>query len=182
VPTLLLVRHADAGDRGVGAADVLRPLSVRGQRQALALVELLAPLVANVAHPVRPEGAREDPPPAAPAARTTVAVRSSPAVRCLDTVAPLATALSTHVERDDELFEGTDVSRLLDRALALTTSEVWASHGDVIPELLRLVALRGVDLGPAPSCRKASTWLLEVHDGAVTTARGLAPPDVPRGD
>jgi phosphohistidine phosphatase SixA len=182
VPTLLLVRHADAGDRGVGAADVLRPLSVRGQHQALALVELLVPLVADVADPARPGGAREDPPPAAAVPRTTVTVRSSPAVRCLDTVAPLAAALGTHVERDVELFEGTDVSRLLDRVVTLTASEVWASHGDVIPELLRLVALRGVDLGPDPRCRKASTWLLEVHDGAVTTARGLAPPDVPRGD
>ena len=162
MPVLLLVRHADAGARGSGAADALRPLSERGQRQALALVDLLVPLVG------RPSGA------------TTVTVRSSPAVRCRDTVAPLAAALGTRVQLDDHLFEGAAVGALLDRAVQLDAPEVWASHGDVIPGLLRLVALRGVDLGEDRSCRKASTWLLEVHGGEVTAARGLAPPDVPR--
>jgi len=162
VPVLLLVRHADAGARGSDAADALRPLTERGQRQARALVDLLVPLLGG------------------PSAATTVTVRSSPAVRCQDTVAPLAAALGTHVQLDDDLFEGADVGALLARAVQLDAPEVWASHGDVIPELLRLVALRGVDLGEDRSCRKASTWLLEVHGGEVTAARGFAPPDVPR--
>lgn len=175
MPNLLLVRHADAGTRGVGAADALRPLNARGQRQALALVDLLVPFVRGPERgPVASEvDARAD-------TVQPVAVCSSPAVRCRDTVTPLAIALGEHVELDDALFEGADVGALLSRAGRLTRPTVWASHGDVIPALLRLVALRGVDLGPDPTCRKASTWLLEIHDGEVTAARGFLPPDVTR--
>jgi len=175
MPILLLVRHADAGPRGTGASDVHRTLSARGRRQALALVDLLVPLLTD---PTRGSSASTDEGDASAACAVTV--RSSPAERCHATVTPLATALGTHVELDDRLFEGADVGALLDRALALTGPTVWSSHGDVIPALLRLVALRGVDLGPDPSCRKASTWLLELQDGDVRAARGLAPPETTR--
>ena len=60
----------------------------------------------------------------------------------------------------------------------MSTPTVWCSHGDVIPALLLLLAARGVDLGPDPSCRKASTWVLELAAGRVTAARHLPPPAV----
>ena len=144
MPILLLVRHADAGPRGTGASDVHRTLSARGRRQALALVDLLVPLLTD---PTRGSSASTDEGDASAACAVTV--RSSPAERCHATVTPLATALGTHVELDDRLFEGADVGALLDRALALTGPTVWSSHGDVIPALLRLVALRGVVLRTA---------------------------------
>jgi hypothetical protein len=77
---------------------------------------------------------------------------------------------------DDALVEGSDVGPLLARLPELAVPTVWASHGDVIPELLAALARRGVDLGDDPRCRKGSTWVLDVEAGAVTAARALAPP------
>ena len=80
--TSVLVRHASAGDRDLWPVeDRLRPLDARGRRQAAALVELLRPL-----------GVRR--------------VLSSPYVRCVETVEPLAAALELAVEHDDRLAEG----------------------------------------------------------------------------
>lgn len=156
---LLLVRHAHAGDRGAWVGDdAVRPLSARGAAQATALAEVLAPLAVDPA----------------------VAVTSSPALRCTATVEPLAVRLGTAVRVDDALGEGTDVATLLDRIALVAAPTVWCSHGDVIPALLLRLADRGLDLGPDPSCRKASTWVLELDAGRVTTARHLPPPDVSR--
>jgi len=76
---LLLVRHAQAGDRLAWAGpDAARPLDGRGRRQAEALVVQLAPY----------EVAR---------------IVSSPAARCVQTVEPLARARDLAVETDDAL-------------------------------------------------------------------------------
>ncbi len=155
MPPLLLVRHARAGTRGSGPDDLARPLDARGVAQAAALADLLGPLLAGDAAPQ---------------------VRSSPARRCVETVTPLAARLAVDVELDEGLLEGADVPALHGRLTALTGPTVWASHGDVIPGLLEMVARRGVDLGPDPTCRKGSTWMLAVEDGAVRSARHLPPP------
>ncbi len=163
---LLLVRHAHAGDRSRSDDDLLRPLSDRGRTQAAALPALLLPHL--MAEPT-------DGP---------VVVASSPAVRCTATVAPLAATLRTEVALDAELLEGADVRGLRARIGALAGPTVWCSHGDVIPELLRLLADEGLDLGPDPRCRKASTWVLDVAAGdvlgAVTAALHLPPPTAER--
>ena len=124
--------------------------------QAEALPELLLPLLST-----------DD---------AAVEVRSSPARRCIATVTPLAAALGVEVLEDDALVERADVSVLHRRIRTLTSTNVWSSHGDVIPELLMLVARRGVDLGEDPTCRKGSTWVLDVADGRVAAARHLPPP------
>lgn len=155
---LLLVRHARAGERGYGAADLDRPLDARGEAQARSLPELLAPLLAT-----------DD-------VDGGVDVRSSPARRCIATVTPLAAALGTEVVVDDALVEGADVGALIERITTLSGTSVWSSHGDIIPELLLMLARRGVDLGEDPRCRKGSTWALDIVDGAVATARYLPPP------
>jgi 8-oxo-(d)GTP phosphatase len=103
--TSVLLRHASAGDRDHwDGLDHLRPLDKRGRRQAAELVELL-----------RPFGLRR--------------VVSSPYVRCVDTVAPLAVALGVPVEEDERLAEGAGpgAAELLqeDGVLACT-------HGDVV--------------------------------------------------
>ena len=151
---LLLVRHARAGERGYGAADLDRPLDARGEIQARALPGLLVPLLAT----------------------TGVDVRSSPARRCIATVTPLAAALVTEVLVDEALIEGADVGMLHARIAMLERPAVWSSHGDVIPGLLTVLARRGVDLGEEPRCQKGSTWVLDVVDGTVATARYLPPP------
>lgn len=157
MPPLLLVRHARAGTRGSGPDDVERPLDERGSAQADALPDLLVPLL--------------DGDPTAPQ------VRSSPARRCVQTVTPLAARLRVDVVIDDGLLEGADVRALHARFATLAGPTVWASHGDVIPELLAMVARRGVDLGPDPRCRKGSTWVLEISGGEATAAHHLPPPD-----
>jgi phosphohistidine phosphatase SixA len=166
VPRLLLVRHAQAGARGQGRRDLERELDDRGRAQAEALRALLLTLLIGA-------GARGS---AGASEPVEVEVRSSPARRCVDTVAPLAAALGTPVLLDEALVEGADAGPLSARIGELATPTVWSSHGDVIPELLMILGRRGVDLGDAPRCQKGSTWVLEVIGGEVTAARYLAPP------
>jgi broad specificity phosphatase PhoE len=151
--TILLVRHTHAGDRGAWVGDDrLRPVSDRGVRQAEALVDLLA------GYPVD-------------------RVFSSPYVRCVQSVAPLADARGLEVEEEDALAEGTPfdlVQRLLHRAADGHT--VLCSHGDVIAAVVSDLHHRGVDLGPAGLVwQKASTWVL---DGPPSAPRAsyLPPP------
>jgi 8-oxo-dGTP diphosphatase len=78
---ILLKRHASAGDRDAWEEDdLLRPLDKRGRRQAAELVELLAPYELD-------------------------RILSSPAVRCVQTVEPLAEARGLEIERREELSE-----------------------------------------------------------------------------
>jgi 8-oxo-dGTP diphosphatase len=78
---LLLVRHASAGDRELWEGhDHERPLDERGLRQAEALVDQLAGF-------------------------TIERVLTSPALRCTQTVEPLATARGLALEVLDELAE-----------------------------------------------------------------------------
>jgi phosphohistidine phosphatase SixA len=105
----VLLRHAKAGDRQAWAGDDrLRPLDERGRRQAEALVELLRPL-----------GIRR--------------IVSSPYVRCVQTVEPLAAALGLAVELDERLAEG---ARAASAPLLAEDGVVACTHGDVIEELL----------------------------------------------
>jgi 8-oxo-dGTP diphosphatase len=79
--TLLLIRHASAGDRDEWVGDDLpRPLDARGRSQASRLAELLGDY----------ELAR---------------VLSSPAVRCVQTVEPLASSRGLDIEVRQELGE-----------------------------------------------------------------------------
>jgi 8-oxo-dGTP diphosphatase len=79
--TLLLIRHASAGDRDDWVGDDrLRPLDGRGRNQASRLPELLGDY----------EIAR---------------VLSSPAVRCVQTVEPLARSRGLDIEVREELSE-----------------------------------------------------------------------------
>jgi len=173
MPPLLLVRHARAGTRGTGPSDLARPLDERGRSQAAALPDLLLPLLGHG------RGAG-DPPGAAPSTEEDDASRpvvaSSPARRCIETVTPLAVALGTLVTVDEALVEGADARQLHERLAALRRPTVWSSHGDVIPELLAMLARRGLDLGPDASCRKGSTWVLDVEGGTVRDAHHLPPP------
>jgi 8-oxo-(d)GTP phosphatase len=110
---VLLVRHGRAGERSEWQGDDrLRPLDVKGRRQADGLVELLAPF---------------------PVER----VLSSPYVRCTQTAAPLAEARGLEVEEVGELAEGAtraEALGLLDSIEAQCT--VLCTHGDVVHELI----------------------------------------------
>ena len=167
---LLLVRHASAGRRGSGRDDLERPLDARGVAQAAQLADRLLPILAGTASGKASEKDSEKD-------SGAVVILSSPALRCRATVEPLAARLGVPVTIDADLVEGVAVDALLMRIGAgIDRPTVWSSHGDVIPEMLATLARRGLDLGPDPRVRKASTWVLQVERGTVRTARHLPPP------
>lgn len=109
---VVLLRHARAGERDEWQGDDrLRPLDEKGKRQADGLVERLLDL-----------GARR--------------VVSSPYVRCVQTVEPLARALATTVETADALAEGAPRAETMRLLEAATEPTVFCTHGDVIENVL----------------------------------------------
>lgn len=136
--TVLLIRHVDAGDRhDWDQPDHLRPLSSRGLKQSLALVDTLA------THPID-------------------RVVTSPYVRCVQSVEPLAAALGLPAETDDTLAEGAlldAVRRLLRRPGGQCVA--LCSHGDVIGAIVDDLARRGLLDGLEPRWPKGSTWRLD---------------------
>jgi 8-oxo-dGTP diphosphatase len=154
--TILLVRHARAGrrDRWVGD-DRLRPLSKKGAVQA----EALSPKLRELA------GAQ------------VLTLRSSPWVRCVQTLEPLASALGTEIQREDALGEGMGAKAV--EVLGFWTRQgpaALCTHGDVIEAILRHLTKSGVRLGGRLQAAKGSVWVLGVTDGAIVSARYVPPP------
>jgi 8-oxo-dGTP diphosphatase len=158
--TILVVRHADAGDRDAfDGPDHLRPLTGRGLAQARGLVDALDGFAVARA-------------------------LSSPYLRCIGTVEPLATAEGLAVESCDDLAEGAGPAAvdLVTRIAAgaekpdRTGDVVLCTHGDVVLEVLGAVAGGGVTLPADLRLQKGSTWALAVRGGRVVGARYLEPP------
>ena len=142
---VLLVRHASAGDPDTWrGADRLRPLDARGLGQAEALARLLAAF-----EPVR--------------------ILSAPALRCQDTVAPLAAHLAMVVEVDPLLGEEGAPGRPEEHVARLAApgaAVVVCSQGGVIPRVVEALA-------PGRSsvrARKGSVWTLTFAGGQLLTA------------
>ena len=136
--TVLLVRHASAGDRREWSGpDALRPLDDRGRAQAARLAPVL-----RLWAPRR--------------------VVSAPPVRCVDTVA----GLGAPVELDDVLGEeGFDLERasaLLSALAAPGGAAVACSQGGAIPALVEALTGRS-----DPPAKKGSTWVLSFDGTAV---------------
>lgn len=148
-----MVRHAHAGERsGWTEDDRLRPLSEKGRRQAAAITDML---VAH--HPTR--------------------VLSSPSVRCMTTVEPLADRLGLEVEEDKRLLEGAsdaDVASLL----ADVHEAALCSHGDVIPLLLRQLVDAGMRPKQGLRWAKASTWVVDRDGDRWGAGTYVPPPDL----
>ena len=152
--TVYLIRHAKAGDRATWRDDDrLRPLSGRGHRQARLLIDLLQDA-------------------------TFDRVLSSPFVRCMETVVPLAAARGLSVEPIEALAEG----NALDDALAVvrkhaTSGAVLCTHGDLMPAMLDYYAAGGVAIDDVRQWPKGCTWVLDTDTtGDVVAARYLPPP------
>jgi len=157
---LYLVRHAKAGSRhDFDGDDRERPLTISGRKQAAALAERLS------------------------GASPTIIV-SSPYLRCVETVEPLAVALGVHVQTDDYLAEFHDkasthlLAELRGLLRRLPDRAVVCSHGDVIPALVELLADEGMRIDGAPEWGKASVWVLDRNDEDFVSARAWPPPVV----
>jgi 8-oxo-(d)GTP phosphatase len=138
--TILLVRHASASKRkNWQGDDNLRPLDEPGRAQAEGLVELL----------------RDFQP---------TAILSSGAIRCRQTVEPLARALEKEVAVRDELAEGASADDVLSLVSSLADdAAVLCTHGDVIERVI------------GEESKKGSTWVLRLDRDELTPVEYLPP-------
>ncbi len=154
--TLYLIRHADADKRNpYSPADHLRELSEDGWRQATRIADRLGD--AGVTR-----------------------VLSSPFPRCSQTVEPLARRLGLEVEPEPLLAEGANGLRTYTLMLDLAgTDAVLCSHGDVIPEVIRLLELTGTAINGQRGNAKGSVWTITTDGGSLLTAEYAKTPRKP---
>jgi 8-oxo-dGTP diphosphatase len=151
--TIYFVRHAKAGDRSSWSGpDAERPLSKAGRQQAHKLGKRLG-------------------------AVGVTALVSSPYVRCVQTLEPLADRTGLSIAVDERLTEGAPFEGVLELLDALAGGAVLCSHGDVIPETIEALVRRGLQVGTPVDWRKASVWVLKRNKhGAFTRAVVWGPP------
>lgn len=160
VVKIYVVRHAHAGSRSAWEGDdAERPLSKKGHRQAAAIADHLA------------DGL--------PTSGGKIRLLSSPAVRCQQTLGPLARRLGLEVLPDVRLAEGRsgyDALTLVDELRRDgPRTAVLSNHGDVIPELLGLLKIDGATFHDPFTWPKASVWTLSGNGKSWTDARLWVP-------
>jgi len=155
---VLLVRHGHAGTkRHWEGDDSFRPLNEQGLAEATALADLIASF-------------------------TPVRIVSSPFLRCVQSVSPLAHAFELQVERSQSLVpEGGDAATSL--ALGVTSDTMGAvvlcTHGEVIRDVQANLGRGCLDsFGPDRPREKASVWVLERIDGQFVSSTYLPPPRI----
>ena len=148
-----LVRHAKAGVRELWEGpDERRPISRRGRRQADRLVERFQGLDIE-------------------------RIVSSPFLRCIQTVEPLAGARGLEVEIADELAEGADPERTIGFIRRLDpVPTVLCGHGGEIEAVVWAFEEEGAKVEGTRGLAKGSVWVLEREDGSVVSARYLPAP------
>jgi 8-oxo-dGTP diphosphatase len=154
---LYVVRHANAGVRSKWkGSDKTRPLTEKGREQASVVADLLA------RHPV-------------------TAIISSKAVRCLQTVEPLAANLELEIATSKKLNHGSTIDDIKAYLLGFRTgSVVLSTHREWIEPLVRDIDERRIPLRGTRRWPKASIWVFDLVDGEVRAGyyagRGLAQP------
>jgi 8-oxo-dGTP diphosphatase len=151
--TFYVVRHAKAGSRSHWTGDDRkRPLSKKGFKQAEALVEVFKDF------PI-------------------AAIHSSPYLRCVQTVEPLARARRLEIVQSHDLQEGRGITGL---NVYFNNSDldhvVLSTHGDIMWELVEDLTNRHVLPAFLEQFDKGSTWVVEVEGGAPVRARYMPPP------
>lgn len=149
--SLHLIRHSLAGMRGAGGVDDdLRPLDAVGRAQADRLATHLAD-------------------------RPITRVLSSPALRCVETVAPTASRHGLEVESTHLLAEGASPIAVVELVESLVGQEVaLCSHGDVIPEVIRRLTSRGMVATGEVGYAKGSLWTLDANGSRIVSATYLS--------
>lgn len=153
--TIHLLRHGAAGDRSKwNGNDAIRPLTKKGRRQALALADLFT-------------------------AAEIEKIYTSPYIRCVQTVEPLADAIGAEVQVYEALAEGPDIDgayELIDGLVGFNA--VVCTHGDVIPAVINRMMWAGLTLESRFYCSKGSIWEVDLEGGRFSTARYVPPPKV----
>lgn len=151
--TFYVIRHAKAGSRGHwDQDDRVRPLSKKGVEQAASLVTILQPF------PI-------------------TAIFSSPFLRCVQTVEPLARARRLPIEPADSLAEGHGLTGAMaffgDPKLHDT---VLSTHGDIVWELTEELVKRHLVRPGEGGFEKGSMWVVEAENGSFARARFIPAP------
>jgi broad specificity phosphatase PhoE len=159
--TLYLIRHAHAGNKhGWSGPDAQRPLSDRGHAQAEGVADRFA-----TAEMKR--------------------IISSPAVRCRQTVEPLAERLGLSIEEDESLAEDASTKRTLKLLHSLAADGFDAalcSHGDVIPAVVRALEGKGLKGDGNTASAKGGVFILETDGGRINHFMYVPPPDATADD
>jgi exopolyphosphatase/guanosine-5'-triphosphate,3'-diphosphate pyrophosphatase len=155
---LQLVRHAKAARRSRWSGpESLRPLTEAGRAQARAIGEALAK--SGVAR-----------------------LLSSPALRCRQTLIPLAEMAGLSIEVDERLAEGADPAKAFEWLTALRGDTVVCSHGDVLMGLLDCFRAEGAPLDEEPRCEKGSIWMVARERRSPPVVAYAPPLEVPESD
>lgn len=152
---IFVLRHAHAGNRsGWSGPDHKRPISPKGIEQTKALTKYL-----------RVKGATQ--------------IFTSPYLRCVQTVAPLAHALNIHYIDLPELAEGSPPEGAAALLRTAQDGTVICSHGDVLQALVGHLAAHGAPIDPSTVIAKAAIWRLKLDDdGRIRKAKYIPPPRV----
>jgi phosphohistidine phosphatase SixA len=147
--SVFLVRHAKAGRRAAwNGDDWERPLSTAGHLQAAAIADRLA-------------------------GEAIKTMWSSPYVRCLQTLEPLADRVGLPIAADDRLAEGARPDDTLELIRVAGDGAVFCTHGDVLTDVMNALVHEGTELTTPPEWRKGSIWVLDD-----STAAAEPPPDL----
>ena len=155
-----VVRHAKAKKRAKWTEpDTLRPLTKAGLAQAAALPRLYAKQ---------------------PFSR----LFTSPYLRCVQTLEPLARARDLPLETADALAESGSAGEALELLLSLGAegTAVCCTHADVLFDVVEELVAAGVRLEGPLEFEVAGTWVLEVDDRTFTGGRYLSKPEAAKLD
>jgi 8-oxo-dGTP diphosphatase len=153
VATFYVIRHAKAGSRGHwDQDDRIRPLSKKGVEQAESLVTILKPF------PI-------------------TAIFSSPFLRCVQTVEPLAHARRLAVEQSDALAEGHGLTGAMEfLGNPKLDHTVLSTHGDIVWELTEELVNKHLVRPGEGGFEKGSMWVVETQEGSFARARFIPAP------
>jgi len=150
---IYVVRHAKAGERRVWTGDDIdRPLSKAGWEQS----RMLAPRLAKHEPSV---------------------LLSSPYVRCVQTLEPLADLVGLEITVEHRICEYEPFEPVLELLAEVPDHAVLCSHGDVIPSTIAALERRGMEITSAAEWRKASVWVIRRSKlGSFSKAKAWPPP------
>jgi phosphohistidine phosphatase SixA len=155
---VMIVRHASAGKKAAWEGpDLLRPLDAVGERHARELADKLA------AQPIR-------------------RLVSSPTLRCVQTLEPLAERTGLSIEITEALAADSDGRGLFAQLdVAKLEDSVLCTHGELMRPLLRPVRRRDITIVTNRVKRgsvlsKGVVWQLDItHDGAIAKLEAFPP-------